>query len=444
MNGKVNMKRLFVIILIYFSINTSDVCAISGYSPKVDFVAILNELEKKGRDESLNSEPFYRKAAELSVKLPEEMERDDLRKWPSELTDRKKSILRRWVKSNINAFNQLKPGTQKPYYWNQYQGDNLYVNLPSYLPQVRDIVHATFFRVKLRAIETGLTKEIIEDLLICSRFGSHLTQSQNILIQLVGLKIIDNITDTVFICLAKKDFSLTEMEMLQSSLNEQFSKNQKQTFNLDLEKLRHFEAVQLLFQDTRKFSKLKPGEKLGFAARQSDLTYEYLESLSVGRTENDIENAFVYYKEFFAMSPWQAREKGLNFWEDIDKEANKNPVVRLCTFNAPAIARVRVQYDANMDALLTTLAIIRYKDEKDRFPSDLQELLSANYLSKLPMDPYSDEPLVYRQTGNNFMLYSLGQDFDDDGGLHSDWGWGERGGDYVFWPVQTESNERKD
>ena len=238
---------------------------------------------------------------------------------------------------------------------------------------------------------------------------------------------------------AKKDFSLTEMEMLQSSLNEQFAKNQKQTFNLDLEKLRHFETAQMLFQDTRKFSKLKPGHKLTLAARQRDLTYEYLESLSYGRTESDIENAFVYYTEFLAMSPWQARDKGLNFWKDIHFKANGNPVVKLCIFNAPEIVRARAQYVATMDALLTTLAILRYKDDKDRFPSDLQELLSANYLSKLPMDPYSNKTLVYRQTEKNFMLYSLGQDFDDDGGTHSDWGRYERGGDYVFWPVQSKS-----
>lgn len=442
MDGKENLKRLFVIILIYLSITTSDVCAISGYiKSKVDFVAILNELEKKGRDESLNSEPFYRKAAELYVKLPEEIERDDLRKWPSELTSKKQSLLRQWVKSNINAFIQLKPGTQKPYYWYQYQGDNLYIDPPSYLPKVRDIVGAALFRVKLSAIEQCIKKEIIEDLLVCSRFGSHLMQSQDTILQLVGMSIKNKVANTVFICFAKKDFSLTEMEMLQRSLNEQFSKNQKQTFNLDLEKLRHFEAVQMLFQGTGKYSKLKPGAKLDFAARQSDLTYEYLESLSYGRTISDIENAFVYYKEFFAMSPWQARDKGLNFWEDIHFKANGNPVVRLCIFNAPIIARARAQYVANMDALLTTLAILQYKD---RFPRDLQELLSANYLSKLPMDPYSNKTLVYRQTEKNFMLYSLGQDFDDDGGTHSDWGRYERGGDYVFWPVQSKSTERED
>ena len=432
------MKNLFAIILIYLSITTSDVCAISGYSKsKVDIVAILNELSKKGRDESLNSEPFYRKAAELYVKLPEEIEKDDLHKWPSELTSKKQSLLRQWVKSNINAFNQLKHGTQKTYYWYQYQEDTMFsINSPSYLPEVLDIVQAALFRVKLSAIEQGMKKEIVEDLLVCSRFGSHLMQSQDTIVQLAGMNIKDIVANTVFICLAKKDFSLTGMEMLQSNLNKQFSNNQNHTFNLELEKLRHFEAVQMLFQGTGKYSKLKPGEKLGFAARQRDLTYEYLESLTRGKTISDIENAFVYYKEFIAMSPWQAREKGLNFRKDIHIKTNGNPLVRLCIFNVPGIARVRAQYNANMDALLVTLALMRYKFEKGKFPGNLQELVSDSYLSQLPIDPYSNECFVYKQTGTNFILYSLGEDFDDDGGTHSFWGSYERGGDYVFWPVQ--------
>ena len=51
------------------------------------------------------------------------------------------------------------------------------------------------------------------------------------------------------------------------------------------------------------------------------------------------------------------------------------------------------------------------------------------------MDPYSDKPLVYKRLDNSFTLYSLGADFDDDGGTPSNWGEGDKGGDAVFWPV---------
>jgi hypothetical protein len=70
----------------------------------------------------------------------------------------------------------------------------------------------------------------------------------------------------------------------------------------------------------------------------------------------------------------------------------------------------------------------------------LDELVAAGYLAELPMDPYSEWPLVYRRTEGNFMLYSRGADFKDNNGVHSPkWGADARGGDYVFWPVQNET-----
>jgi hypothetical protein len=58
------------------------------------------------------------------------------------------------------------------------------------------------------------------------------------------------------------------------------------------------------------------------------------------------------------------------------------------------------------------------------------------------MDPYSDGPLVYRRQGGDFILYSFGADFDDDGGVHSRWGDSHQGGDQVFWPVQKQEENR--
>jgi len=446
MYRKENMKCLSVILFICLCSATSAVCSVSGDTEsKVDYVAMLNELAKKGRDDSLNAAPFYRKAAELYIESPTEIENQDLREWPSELTNTKQALLRQWVKSNSNAFAQLTLGAQKPYYWNQYRGHSVWeIDWPSYLPKLRDVVHATLFRVKLSAMEVGMTRETVEDILTCSRFSSHLAQTPNPIVQLVGAKTVDIAAQTVFLCLAKTDFDRSLMDLLQSSIHEQLSKSQNQTFSLELEKLKHLEAVQMLFHGTEDDSKLKPVEKGALAARLGDLTDEDMEALRRGRTVQDIEAAFAYCKDFLAMSPWQAREKGLYFWEDLQKRTGGNPVVRICMFNVPAVARVRAQYGANRDALLTTLALLRYRHDRGSLPKGLQELLSTDYLSQLPMDPYSDKPLVYRQTGNNFILYSLGGDFDDDGGMHSNWGWGEGGGDYVFWPVQTKSTERED
>ena len=43
--------------------------------------------------------------------------------------------------------------------------------------------------------------------------------------------------------------------------------------------------------------------------------------------------------------------------------------------------------------------------------NNLEELLDAGYIKAMPMDPFSDKPLVYRKTKENFILYSVGQKF---------------------------------
>jgi hypothetical protein len=100
---------------------------------------------------------------------------------------------------------------------------------------------------------------------------------------------------------------------------------------------------------------------------------------------------------------------------------------------------------AMYEAKITILAIRLYKMENGDYPEILDELLNKGYIHKLPMDPYSDKPIVYKKNGTDFTLYSVGRNFKDDGGslaFHSPGHiikWGEpteEGGDAVFWPVQ--------
>jgi len=58
------------------------------------------------------------------------------------------------------------------------------------------------------------------------------------------------------------------------------------------------------------------------------------------------------------------------------------------------------------------------------------------------LDPFSDKPLVYKKTDGNFIFYSVGLNFKDDGGqvYRMEEGkkprlWDDKFGDAVFWPV---------
>ncbi len=105
------------------------------------------------------------------------------------------------------------------------------------------------------------------------------------------------------------------------------------------------------------------------------------------------------------------------------------------------IHQISYQLPTDIDATLTVIALLRYKQERGSCPENLDELMTAGYIKKIPMDAFSDRPLVYKKMGDDFILYSVGHNYIDDGGKmgtnkegkpHN---WADNG-DMVFWPVE--------
>ena len=63
------------------------------------------------------------------------------------------------------------------------------------------------------------------------------------------------------------------------------------------------------------------------------------------------------------------------------------------------------------------LAIIieRYRGQHSKLPQSLAELQAAT-TQKLPLDPFTGQDLIYRLTDSEYLVYSLGQDRQDNGG----------------------------
>ncbi len=84
----------------------------------------------------------------------------------------------------------------------------------------------------------------------------------------------------------------------------------------------------------------------------------------------------------------------------------------------PAIARTVVR-DATTRACIrlvqTALAIECYRDRQSQLPKNLAGLTPA-FLSVVPADPFTGEPLRYRRTDKGFVIYSVDRDGHDDGG----------------------------
>ena len=78
---------------------------------------------------------------------------------------------------------------------------------------------------------------------------------------------------------------------------------------------------------------------------------------------------------------------------------------------------------ARARAAVTALATQRYRQATGQLPARLNDLVPM-YLATVPVDPFNGQPLRYRALSNGFVVYSLGADAADDGGMESEVGQG--------------------
>jgi hypothetical protein len=65
------------------------------------------------------------------------------------------------------------------------------------------------------------------------------------------------------------------------------------------------------------------------------------------------------------------------------------------------------------------IALAAYHKQEKELPETLESLV-PNHISKLPNDPYTGKPFVYRVDDDGAIIYSLGQNLKDDGGTSID------------------------
>jgi len=121
----------------------------------------------------------------------------------------------------------------------------------------------------------------------------------------------------------------------------------------------------------------------------------------------------------------------------IEEKGREN---KLLLAYMPSLSRANelwVRERADTDALLTVIALLRYKREHGQCPQTLQKLVEIGFLNAIPQDPFGPGPLTYINRRDDFTLYSWGSDMDDDGGAMGVRIWDIDGGDAVFWPVDT-------
>ena len=416
-------------------------------NPKVDYVAKLNEIGRAGRDESLNAAGYYEKAFELCVEQPEQLSLSHIQSWPEDLPKEKQILLQNWVSANSKTLEQLKLGSPKNYYWPKYEGNSIWDISPASLRKAKILTLVLCTRAKLNTTRGNL-RASISDLLVCYKFGTHFAGPKMLVEQLAGTAFRANAVQAGFEILDKVDPDPCLLEDFQQKL-QVLSTDESYTLDFISTRFGFYDAIQMVFTDDGKGDGRIPEGEVEHVIRSfAGMRFVPPETLiafkNLKRRESiELADAlYEYFNEVRHKTPWQLHNEGKDdLWEVIEQIAAKNPFVLILTPNVGGVLDVFCRSKVGTDALATTLGLLRYKADKGEYPATLQRLVTAGYLRKLPMDPYSDKPLVYKRTKDNFILYSVGADFDDDGGVRSNWGKGKEGGDQVFWPVDKKTVE---
>ncbi len=431
---------------------------------RIDYLAELNRMAQPQISNEDNAWPHYERAIELFVKPGDKlMEIPAFQDWkrPSyrsfeALSEQERQEIGKWVRQNEAAWQHFVAGSSRPYCYREYtKGKNdplLAVMLP-HLATLRDLLTIGIFHSRMQ-IARGQTVQALDDCLAVVRAGSHWQGWGTIVEQLVGLAISRVGYGEILYIAATEDISVADLKQLQQQLSQIYPKGYP-LMDIEGERLVFHDVIQHTFTDGGPGGGHLIPQRLSYIDEIIGGGFDGMDDLVLGTVLGMIharrDDTIAKFDEIFdrqieaaKMTPYERRAGKALHDEEIFLVTSKKYRYALVHLFMPALGRAsEVAYRGRSlhEATVMVLAIKRYRQEKGQYPKSLSELVSAGYIEQLPRDPYSDKPLVYHRIGDDFTLYSLGENFADDGGKVIDEGndrrrWGtDEDGDRVFWPV---------
>jgi hypothetical protein len=436
-------------------------------NPTIDYVAKLNSLHGPVGPAKDDAWAYYERAMRLFVEPNQAAQQT---RWfksvkpPEEpLTPQGRKVIEDWIATNSLAWLQLEFAAARGHCHRVYhcpRGAPLLSHSSDDPPiaNLRRLAQLGLWKARL-SVEQGHIDEALDYRLTLFRVGAHWEMNPLLIDQLIGRAIHGLACQELLRTIAVTDLSDFQLSDLQARLL-QTHRDGYPFVDFDGERLLVLDAVQCCFTD----GGLGGGHRVssGYVAdlkAAPQLLDEDLPAIpdaiaipvgvglsmfhaSRNKTVARIDQIYARLREISRLSPYERRIRGV---ADLGKTVGTAEMWRYALVYTLLPAERRVselafRARADYEGLLTVIAVKRYHLEKGSHPPDLETLVHNEYLDKLPMDPYSGAPLVYRPTTDGFTLYSVGPNFADDGGepgrdkdgLLKPW---RNNGDRVFWPV---------
>ncbi|HMP81171.1 MAG TPA: hypothetical protein PKA41_00520 [Verrucomicrobiota bacterium] len=105
--------------------------------------------------------------------------------------------------------------------------------------------------------------------------------------------------------------------------------------------------------------------------------------------------------------------------EGISVSAKKYPPKMFSALMLPSLSKVPQRFatlEAQRRSCLTAIGVERYRaDHNGTIPTTLEQLVPT-YLQSVPLDPFDGQPLRFKRLDKGFVIYSVGNDREDNDG----------------------------
>ncbi|MBE0535488.1 MAG: hypothetical protein IH624_07435 [Phycisphaerae bacterium] len=357
------------------------------------------------------------------------------------LSDAQRSEVKTWLEQNEKCISLLIAAAQKGFYWKEYRSTNNRLGVfdfPEHA-KLRDFAQLLKLSAEIKAYH-GHVSHAFDDVLNVYRLAKQFQSPRSLIDQLTATGVSRGSFVSAFHIIANAGPDATTLTTFQEQLHVLLESRPLAVTYSDGAKLFARELIQLVFSDDGSGNgEFLPERLVMLFDGRTYPKFTLKEAQTIALAQPDKSETLASLEEFqYAMNsireeaPWALYARQTSHENEAGRLTKNNCLLSIECIGGPYGAFYL--YKCHADALITTLAILRYRANKGEYPPTLEKLIGASYLRALPMDPYSGWPLVYQTTDDDFTLYSVGPNFKNDGGKHV--GWSDEPGDYVFWPVQ--------
>jgi hypothetical protein len=437
------MKNIKIISLVFLGVILT-LIAVCFYmirgKPKVmiNYLAEYNKLSKPVNfDPNQNAQKSYNEAVNTFFKMPQDLARISL-EWPEDFNQANQNLLQIWLAANKESLHQFDVASKKPYYWIESRAfDNDLRNIQIFeLYDLRELFDAILLDAKVKAIN-GEYSEAFEDLLAHYRASiQKCDTSRFIIVFRDSLQSLQRVTRTTLLIIKKTQVPVSILNSFQKDIDGIISYKFHPP-DLMADKLFTYDILQRMYvykpDGSGRLSWTGIKDISGYDPSCVAGSWGTIKFFLAGPTQKEVKGQIdSYYEQVqnaFTMTPWQLNQRKPNFFENLYRPRFDSLflLVYAGTYRNDFYDYYTTQ--VQLESLLATISVLRFQQDKGRLPNNLDELVKDGYLKKLPADPYSDKSLIYKIEEGNFKLFSVGKNFEDDGGK-------EKTDDIVFWPVR--------